>query len=842
MPFRSIRLPTDARWFVLLVLLAVSTAGGQETSPAIHALSAPARINDGPTLPHPDLRQTIAEAAASIEEEVRRALAHKPSPYLVKPHDVGRPTGFHSDIPWHLLDKEKDDRLDLRHRGDLGIANLSADVTWRIGIGVDDQPVEFSPARQYVHHLINLAVQRIESDEMDVLIAFLPVTSDTALVILEVTNASDRAHTLSVHSVCTKPRVDDRPIDRHGHGVHVTSGRRQWVRYNEPNHALVTAFQDWDRRHNKPAGTLLCTLGGDRKPDGTAVSSVSQDKTEYTSSLEYRVPLAPKATTAVMLAMNLHRFGPQRVETRRQVVLWPQEDKEEAVAYGVTSMSNALRVDWPELMAASFDWYTRLPRLELPNPRWVVDFYCALELPRANTWSAQEKMASPWYSFCRAHGHDAFGWWSYGMHGHEHLSTFVVNITQPGLSADFLRGHFRSQRENGYIPYGVNHRGVNIHRSLATCPLLMLEAWTAYTWSGDREFLKEAYENGSRYLHWWRSPDRTRRGAELQHWKDYVETVRDDADLPTWTATDGAENQEALDLNCYLLNEERALAAMARELGRDGDAVEWAGRVDRRADLIRQHLLHPEDEIFYGRDTLNGRWARVLDISTFFPLLSGIATGAESQRIVDLLDDPQAFGTDYPIATLAVEHMADHLRGEYHWRGANWVEMTWLAMMGLKQYGYHDEAAELAEINCRMVFDTLERTSHFREYYNSLTGAPAGLTDYIWTSMPAIMVIDVFFGIRPTAEGLEILPALPEGWPSIELSNLRIRHTTISLTIRRDPETTTTHATLNGRPLPTYARRGVFVKWRDLPRTCDIHITQPMKIESSTHPRSLFAR
>jgi putative spermidine/putrescine transport system substrate-binding protein len=53
--------------------------------------------------------------------------------------------------------------------------------------------------------------------------------------------------------------------------------------------------------------------------------------------------------------------------------------------------------------------------------------------------------------------------------------------------------------------------------------------------------------------------------------------------------------------------------------------------------------------------------------------------------------------------------------------------MTMLVVQGLRRYGYYDEAARVAEANCRMVFDTLEKTSHFREFYNSLNGQPYGV-------------------------------------------------------------------------------------------------------------------
>jgi len=785
-----------------------------------------------------DVTTLLAESSRAMAPGLQEALALKPSPYLVKAHDVGVPTDFNTDIPWHLLEKEKDERFDIPHFGKLGLVNTNSDVNWLIGLGVGDGPVSFDPTRRCVDHLINLIVQEVTIGDLRGHVLFLPITSDTALAVVALTNASTLPRTVHVESVCTKPPVELVPFDRYGYGVSTTTGKLQWVGYNEPNGALVSSYDEWKRRALQPVGVLICTMVGSEKPatHRTSLAGGLPGGTGVEEAvLRFRVDLPPETRRTLLISLNLHRYGAEQFETPMEMVLYPEETESQALAYSIGAAVEALGVDWPQLVRKSFKWYERVPSVQLPPESWTTGFYCALELPRANTWSAQGKLPQPWYTLCRPHGNEPYGWWSYGMHGHEHLSTLVVNITEPALSQSFLRGHFQNQRPDGRMPYGVNRRGVSAHSGdLATCPFLMWEAWNAYLWSGDRAFLEEAYRAGRRWIAWWCSPARTRPGVPLQHWKDYLETVRDDADLATWMATDKAEFQEALDLNCYLLNEQRALAAMAQELGRDDEAAQRQADAEKRLVAMRQLLWHGEDSVYYGRDLVEDRWARVMDVSTFFPLWCGLATADQAPRLVALLHDPEAFGTDYPVATLAVRHMPAHLRGQWHWRGANWVEMTWLVILGLKQYGYHDEAARLAEINCRMAFDTLNKTGHLREYYNSLTGAPTDLTDYIWASMPGIMITDAIFGVRPTARGLEVLPALPAGWSSIAMENLQVRISRLSVHVRRDAKSTHTTVMVNGSPKPTLQGRGVFIPWDRLPTQCIVDIVQPDRIPQ--HP------
>lgn len=799
------------------------------------------------------LATILDDTARSIAPELRRDLAAKPSPYLVNPCDVGPPTDFDRDIPWHLLDKEKDPRFTLPHRGKLGVFNTNADIAWVLGMALDDEAIDESPRRRYRDHLINLAAIDVDLGPVTGTVMFMPVTSDSILAVMQWQNSTDSPHRLRIDARCTKPPVALLPEDRYDYGIHVTTGKLAWVGADPQLGLAASCYDDWDRLGERPIGSLLATMRADIPPAGFRTrfdddslpipdATIEGTQEPRESILTWHVTVPAHRSASLRVVLNLHRFGPTDFEPPRQMKLYAVQTPDEALVEAARRTTDALHADWPALVRQSFRWYEHVPIVTLPDKHWPRDFYCCLELPRGNTFSPQDRIAQRWYTFCRVHGHDPYGWWSYGMHGHEHLATFVTNITEPALSQEYLSGHLQVQRDDGYIQYGVNHRLNNIHEwGLATCPFLMAEAWAAYTWSGDRTFLQRAYDAGTRYLTWWRSDARTRPGQSLQHWADYVESVRDDADLLTWMTTNGAQNQEALDLNGYLLNEERTLATMARELGHHAAARQWQADADRRVALMREHLWHAEDGVYYGRDLTTGHWARAYDIATFIPLYSGLATPAQVPRLLELLHDPQAFGTRYPVATLAVQHMPDYQRGQFHWRGSNWVEMSWLAIRGLKDYGCYREAARLANVNADMVFKTLEETGHFREFYNSITGAPTDLTDYIWTCMPAIMIVDVLFGIRPTATGLQILPALPDGWRSAQIENLRVRDATVRVSIQRDPEVERTRARVNGAPPPVTGRRGVMIPWQALDATTTVEIIQPLRIQETIAYRGTSA-
>ncbi|MBC7288842.1 MAG: hypothetical protein H5T86_12570, partial [Armatimonadetes bacterium] len=441
------------------------------------------------------------------------------------------------------------------------------------------------------------------------------------------------------------------------------------------------------------------------------------------------------------------------------------------------------------------------------------------------------------YNFCRAVGNNLYHWWSYGMHGHESLACFVANIAQPSLSQAFLRGHFQFQSADGGIPYGVSPASQRSEATgTATMPVLTWEAWETYLWSGDKRFLEEAYEACRRFHDWWVNT-RDRTGEGLVHWNGYGETVRDDADVPTWLLSGGAEYQEALDLNCYLLMDERCLVDMAEELGRPEEAERWRAAADRRVQTMNSYMWSEAEGCYYGINEVVPQLINIKDCSTFYPLWCGLAPPERALRLVEHLTKENEFWLPFPVPSVARD---EPLWGaDWHWHGPNWVEMVWPTVRGLRNYGYYELAAELAYRNCEMVFThNLEADGHFREYYNPLTGKGAAgcLYDYVWACVPAIMALETFAGVRPCREGLEVLPALPRDWDRVSVEGLKVRGKSVSVTVVRRRDVHQVQVSVNERSAPVCKGRGVLIPWSELADGTTIRIIQPWRIPETCSP------
>jgi len=787
---------------------------------------------------YPQVVNTIKESITVELDYIIEQSAKKPSPYLLKSYDIEPNVDYEADYVWHSLKKENSEEFDLPHKGKIGVVNPNTDISYFFGLSVGGQVLNFEIPSQTKIHLIDLLVEEIEvADNVKAYIAFLPYTSFTLLAIVFLQNSNLERREVFLHQYIAKD-TEGKPRQRYKKTVSTNTGEISWAGYDNINNVAFACYDEWGggQLADMRVGKLLCSMTSSEIPIGQTFSNVLKRNSARLHpirfvGMKYRFSLLPESQKTALFSISLQRYSDKVIDIPRNVQLYPQFDDENAISLVAQDAVNAITSDWGSRVIKSIQKYISVPKIKLPEENWNADFYAALELPRAETYSPYKNMEIPFYNFCRAHANEPYGWWSYGEHAHESLSIFTTNIVDSELSKMHLRGHLKNQAADGGFPYGVNQNSQpedEMSNKRATAPFIIWECWNTYLWSGDKEFLEEAYKAGVKNHQFWQK-NRDRTGTGLNHWLDYIETVRDDADLATWTATDGAENQEALDVNCYLYMQEKCLAFMAKELGKLDEVEDFELAARKRMNTINTNLWHQEDQCYYGKDLLNDNWASVKDISIFMPLWAGLAPDERADKLIEILDSP-AFNTDFPVPTLATNEPGFISDG--HWRGSNWVEMTWLVILGLKRYGYFQKAAVLAYTNTKMVFDVLEKSGHFREYYDSKTGKPASncLYDYIWTCLPAAFINQVFFGIEPKSKGLEIMPALPNNWKEISIENLKVRNMKISLKVERSSEVDITEVKLNDDAIDVVGNRGALIPWEDLPPVSSIHIKQPMVI------------
>ena len=317
-------------------------------------------------------------------------------------------------------------------------------------------------------------------------------------------------------------------------------------------------------------------------------------------------------------------------------------------------------------------------------------------------------------------------------HGHENLAALAyASLGRCGEAQGMLRAFYHAQNTDGGFPYLVTEDtgAAATTDSNTTLPVLAWEALQIYRHCGDTAFLSAALQAGAHNDDWWwlRSGRRDHGSCQgLFFWNDLWETVRDDATLPTWVATDGAENQCAVDLNAYLVANDRALATIARELS-DDRAILFDTRANELSTLMNDVMWNAEESFYYGISR-HGGVVHVRDIGGLMPLYAGVPSADMASAMVARHLQP---GGDFHAAFgLPSLGKSEPGYGSAHrWQGGMWPSLTVLVVKGLADYGYLESAQR---ITLPLVSKIGAGPGNFWEFYDSESGLPSHAQNYIW--------------------------------------------------------------------------------------------------------------
>ena len=263
-----------------------------------------------------------------------------------------------------------------------------------------------------------------------------------------------------------------------------------------------------------------------------------------------------------------------------------------------------------------------------------------------------------------------------------------------------------------------------------------------------------ASQNGNHY-EWLRANYYLRLQKYIDRWFAYD---HDGNGLPVWNSSDasGMDNQisrsgdlesyrdEGVDLACYLFRELQAMEIIATKLGNSADAKMYADRAGRLAKAINKVFWNEPEGFYYDRDEKTGKAIKIKSVAGFLPMWAGVASAAQARRLVrDHLLNENEFWLKFPVATYAKsepDFYEGSRSGECNWKGPAWIPTNYMIFHGLLQYGYNDEAKELALRTLRLALVANPVT---REFYDSDTGKGNGMDPFWgWSSLAYVMPID----------------------------------------------------------------------------------------------------
>ena len=409
------------------------------------------------------------------------------------------------------------------------------------------------------------------------------------------------------------------------------------------------------------------------------------------------------------------------------------------------------------LMAEDLDGYVKqneklygtipVPRFDDPDKEMM--YWSAFTLMRQVMLPPEGKCSYNYYVFSRE---PQWGWGHGGQVFHESLTMLPYAYMDATGAMNSQRVYRERQHKDGYVNYRtgpyldetIPHNG----QLTTSAPWYAWQNWEIYRITKDRDFLQDMYQS-SKSFYEYVTANRDSDGDGLCEWGAHavLESVRDGL-VAVWDKVGWPSNFEALDLNCMLVQEAKALGAMASELGLTDEARRWHKEETERIRKINDSMWDDETGFYYHIDkrthTFTHKEKNDLkreEIIGFLPLWAGVADEHRARRLVEKLTDPKKFWRPYGAPSLAADDPYYNSKG--YWNGPVWVEWDYLIERGLIEYGYANEARQLVNKVAANMIAQLKKDHNFWEFYSPDEQWAGYHRTYIWAGLIARMMMDV---------------------------------------------------------------------------------------------------
>lgn len=411
--------------------------------------------------------------------------------------------------------------------------------------------------------------------------------------------------------------------------------------------------------------------------------------------------------------------------------------------------------DFTPYLQADEKLFANVPLLSVNDSDLQILYYSAYNLMRQAMLPPEGKSSYNYYVFSRE---PTWGWGHGGQVFHESITMLAYALMDPQSAMNSQRVYSERQYKNGYINYRtgsfldeiIEHEG----ELTSSAPWYAWQNWEVFQITKDKEFLEEMYASSKKFYDFYITR-RDKDGDGLCEWGGHgvLECVRD-GKVAVWDEVGWPSNFEAVDLNCMLVKEAKALAEMAAELGKKDEAAKWLKEADRLSALINKTFWDEETGFYYQVDKKDHDFTfkksndlKRQEIIGFLPIWAGVASKEQAQRLVKHLTNPNKFWRTFGVPSLAADDSYYDPKG--YWNGPVWVEWNYLIMDGLLQYGYQNEARELVRRVAANMVAQLKKDHNLWEFYSPDEQWAGYHKTYIWAGIINRMLADVFKQEKP---------------------------------------------------------------------------------------------
>ena len=326
------------------------------------------------------------------------------------------------------------------------------------------------------------------------------------------------------------------------------------------------------------------------------------------------------------------------------------------------------------------------------------------------------------------------------------------------------------QTEDGQLPFAVMRDGQVRYSQIQECVSFYSLCLEVYRMNRDAALLARAYESGKKWDQWLRRHRMTTGRGLVEMFFGY-DTGHDNSGrlegmaCPGNYCVDGVEQNAAtlppddgvtpilaVDMNANLYGNERALAEMARLLGRPDEAAAWETSARTLKQKLFEHCFDERDAFFYDVDR-NGVKRRYKSSTIFHLFMEKVLDPEEDSALIERIyhghiKNPSEFWTPYPFPSMAVNdpscaHHVDSNCWGYYTMGLIVLRCTrWMDAYGWG--GDFDRVCEAWLEAWTRQFDTLP----LGQEIDPITGAATSASPWYSSGMLSYLYAAHRLGIR----------------------------------------------------------------------------------------------
>lgn len=314
------------------------------------------------------------------------------------------------------------------------------------------------------------------------------------------------------------------------------------------------------------------------------------------------------------------------------------------------------------------------------------------------------------------------------VHGKGNVLNFLDHQLEDGYIPMMIETH-----KNEKIPWlnrehldGVPH---NMHKPfLCQQALLISEADGDFSWISSHIHQLENYFSCYRrlYLH---------ENTDLYVWKDDI-MIGMDNDPASFGRTPGTTAN--IFLNSFMVRELQAMETLCRKTGLEETSDKYKLQAEELIRAVNAESWDPRDRFFYSVDVdvstrtydwihqgLGVFWKslpiRIQTWSGFLPLWAGFADADQAEAMRRHFNRPESFRAPGGLRTLSREEKMYNLEATNNpsnWLGPVWIVASYCVFRGLLNYGFYQEARDLATDTLKLLAEDIQKTGTLHEYYN----------------------------------------------------------------------------------------------------------------------------